>query len=126
MRTLEPETSDNRLNPLETALLKDIANFYQDVALSAQIARCRVALREYSGCGFFTTLAVPDSSPAIVRAKAALNGCDVEATGLSHGAGSILFIKNGRLDFLEVFAYDDGYPAMVLDFSLKPITASAS
>lgn len=126
MRIIVPEPSDSQPNPMEAALLRGIADFYQNTALSAQISQCQVTLREYSGCGFFTTLAVPPDSPAISGLASTLGGGDVEASDLSHGAGSILFIKGGRLDFLEVFAYVDGDPATVLDFVLKPITAEAS
>jgi hypothetical protein len=122
MRTVVPTLSDSRPNAMEAALLQDIARFYQNDALVEQISQCRVALREYSGCGVFSTLAVPGDSSFIVAEKGYLNGSDVEAPGLSHGAGSILFIKAGRLDFLEVFAYADGDPATVLDFTLKPAT----
>ena len=80
-----------------------------------------MALREYSGCGFFTTLTVPGHSPRISLQGKSLNGGDIEAPELSHGAGSILFIKNGRLDFLEVFAYVDGDPASLRDFTIKPM-----
>lgn len=106
---------------MEAALLQNIVGFYQNAALTVQVGRCWVVLREYSGCGFFTTLAVPDDSPAIVGMDSALGGSDVEAAELSHGAGSILFLKHGRLDFLEVFAFIDGDPATVLDYTLKPM-----
>ncbi|GAB3582201.1 hypothetical protein [Hymenobacter daeguensis] len=125
MRTIVPLAPHNQPNPLEAALLQGIAEFYRNDALAAQISQCRVTLREYSGCGFFTTLVVPDDSPGIDVGKPYLNGCDVEAAGLSHGAGSILFVRDGRLDFLEVFAYLDGDPAALHDFTLKPMTLDA-
>jgi hypothetical protein len=110
---------------MEAALLQGIAAFYPDDALAGQISQCRVTRREYSGCGFFTTLVVPSDSPCIVTKERYLNGGDVEAAGLSDGAGSILFIKDGLLDFLEVFAYADGDPAAVPDFAIKPMVPSA-
>ncbi|GAB3725646.1 hypothetical protein GCM10027594_07140 [Hymenobacter agri] len=122
MRQSVPEATDNLPNQLEAALLSGIAEHYQCPALAAQIATCRVALREYSGCGFFTTLIVPDYSPLINEAERTFTGSDVAAGELSHGAGSILFVQNGRIHFLEVFAYADGDPAAVTGFTLQPIS----
>lgn len=122
MRESVPGPADNLPNSMEAALLRSIAEFYQNPALAAQINQCRVTLREYSGCGFFTTLAVPADSPLIIADERNFGGSDVEASGLSHGAGSILFIRNGLLDFLEVFAYVDGDPAALSSFALLPMT----
>ncbi|WP_345057899.1 hypothetical protein [Hymenobacter glaciei] len=120
-----PGPTDTLPDAMEAALLRNIAEFYQNPALTAQISQCRVTLREYSGCGFFTTLTVPADSPIIISEEQFFGGSDVEAPELSHGAGSVLFIKNGRLDFLEVFAYADGDAAALSSFALLPITPSA-
>ena len=125
MRESVPGPADNLPNPMEAALLRGIAEFYQNPALAAQIDRCRVTLREYSGCGFFTTLAVPADSPLIVSEEQTLGGSDVEASELSHRAGSVLFLTNGLLDFLEVFAYVDGDPAALSSFAVLPMTSAA-
>ena len=117
-----PDPADNFPNPMEAALLRNIAEFYQNPALATQISQCRVALREFSGCGFFTTLTVPADSPVTISEERTFGGSDVEAPELSHGAGSVLFTKNGLLDFLEVFAYVDGDPANLSRFALLPMT----
>ena len=126
MRASVPEPADNLPTPMEAALLRNIAEFYQNPALTAQINQCRVTLREYSGCGFFTTLVVPVDCPLIVAEERFFGGSDVEAPELSHGAGSILFTKNGRLDFLEVFAYVDGDAGNLSNFALLPMAPPAS
>jgi hypothetical protein len=125
MRESVPEPTDNLPNPMEAALLRNIAEFYQNPALTAQISRCRVTLREYSGCGFFTTLTVPADSTLIISEERIFGGADVQAPELSHGAGSVLFTRNGLLHFLEVFAYVDGDPADLSSFALLPITPTA-
>lgn len=112
-------------NLLEAALLQGIVDYYQDPALTEQIRHCRVVQREYSGCGFFTTLVVSVDSPLIIEWKEGFRfraGNDIEAPELSDGAGSILFIREGRLYFLEVFAHVDGDPAGLSSFALLPIT----
>lgn len=125
MRESVPEPADNLPNALEAALLRNIAECYQNPALAAQIDRCRVTLREYSGCGFFTTLVVPADSPVIVSAAQTFDGNDIEAPELSGGAGSVLFIRDGRLHFLEVFAYADGDPTALNNLTLLPMDPAA-
>lgn len=121
MRCVHYSPADS-LNLMEAALLQRIADFYQNTALTEQINHCQVLTREYSGCGFFTTLVVPDDSPYItVGASGHFGGSDLDAPGLSHGAGSLLFVREGRLHFLEVFTYVDGDPAQASTFELKPI-----
>jgi hypothetical protein len=111
------------LTPLEAALLRDIAAGHQNPALTEQIERCQVVKREYSGCGFFATLAVPAGSPVveIEGMDGTLGGGDVEAPELTWGGGSILFMKDGCLDFLEVFAYDAGDPSQLSAFRILSI-----
>lgn len=112
---------DDSLNSMEASVLWEIVNFYQNPALAEQVQHCRVTRREYSGCGFFTTLTVPVGSRQIVAGKTrAYNGSDLDAPELSHGAGSVLFLREGIIDFLEVFAYVDGDPATVDAFTLQP------
>jgi hypothetical protein len=125
MRESVPEPADNLPNALEATLLRNIAECYQNPALAAQIGQCRVTLREYSGCGVFTTLEVPADSPLIVSAAPTFDGNDMEAPELSGGAGSVLFIRDGRLHFLEVFAYADGDPTDLDSLTLLPMNPAA-
>jgi hypothetical protein len=126
MRESVPEPTDSLPNPLEAALLRSIAEYYQHPALAAQISACRITLREYSGCGFFATLAVPTDISVIIADERVFSGNDIESPELPHGAGSVLFTQNGRLHFLEVFAYADGDPAALDSFTLQPIVPIAS
>jgi hypothetical protein len=75
-------------------------------SLRLQFARCRAVSREYTGVGFFTTLAVPASvSPAGVDGLA-LSDVHAELVGLEHGAGFVLWVEQGLLNQLEGFTYD--------------------
>jgi hypothetical protein len=80
-------------------------------ALRLQLAASSVASREMTGVGFFTNFEVP-SSVARIRNSARMVISDVHAEidGLSHGAGFLLFVTNGCLDFLEAFIYEDKWP----------------
>ena len=121
LKTVQYDPADS-LNLMEASLLRGITDFYQDPALAEQVQHCRVTQRAYSGCGFFTTLTVPVGSRQVVAGKArTYNGGDLDAPQLSHGAGSVLFLRAGIIDFLEVFAYADGDPATVDTFTLQPV-----
>jgi hypothetical protein len=109
------------LTSLEAALLRWVAAEHQLPALTAQIQNCRVSMREYSGAGFFTTLAVPGGCEPIVKPTIGpYDGPEIQAPELSHGAGSLLFVRHGLLYFLEVYANVDGDPAQVSAFELMP------
>jgi hypothetical protein len=45
---------------------------------------------------------------------------DVDGTvnGLAHGAGFVLFIRDGKLDILEGFTYDEPWPKDIGHFRL--------
>jgi hypothetical protein len=90
-------------------------------ALRRQLAGSRVRSREFTGVGFFTNLTVPpDATRAPVGAQRVTLG-DVAASmnGLAHGAGFVLFITDGMLDFLEGFTYDEPWPEIIGAFSLR-------
>jgi hypothetical protein len=109
------------LTALEAAILARIVARYQLPALTAQVQHCRVSQREYSGAGFFTTLEIPDSLDALPSdIKTPLDGCQVAAPGLLPGAGSLLFVREGRLDFLEVYTIEGDIVPEATEFVLQP------
>lgn len=99
----------DELSPLERDVLATILAPEHPVmnALRRQFDRCRVARRETTGVGFFTTLEIArDIEPARVR-PGRMDLGDITATidGLEHGAGFVLFVQDGVLDVLEGFSY---------------------
>jgi hypothetical protein len=81
-------------------------------ALRRQLEGGTVRSREFTGVGFFTKLC---PSPGAQRAPTPrdrfhLGGVYAEITGLCHGAGFVLFVTDGYLDFLEGFCYDEAWP----------------
>lgn len=90
-------------------------------ALRYQADRCRVAAREFTGVGFYTTLEVPsDAPPAAVRSGRMTLG-DVTATidGLKRGAGFVLWIEDGVLRELEGFSYDEPWPEEIRGYDVR-------
>jgi hypothetical protein len=87
--------------------------------LRNQFAQSTVAKREFSGVGFFTTFAVPESEPRLPNKDSFFFG-DVGANipQLECGAGFILRVSGGVLDFLEGFTYDESWPDHFDEFAL--------
>ena len=45
----------------------------------------------------------------------------IESPVLEYGASSVIFLEDGRLDTLEIFAYVGPFPEVIEDYSLKTI-----
>jgi hypothetical protein len=88
--------------------------------LREQRAAATIVSRELSGVGFFVDFQVPDSAP-LCGTKPDFTLTDVEATmaGLAHGAGFVLFVREGRITMLEGFCYDESWPDTLGDFQLR-------
>lgn len=86
--------------------------------LREQLAACQVSRREFTGAGFYTHLAV-DSSLGVEDLQLRFGDVVAEVNDMPHGAGFLLFIKNGRLSLLEGYGYDDPWPADVTSYTLK-------
>lgn len=90
-------------------------------ALRAQLRACKVTGREATGHGFFTNLSVDrgvEPVPgAVSRMRIADVGADIE--GLEHGAGFVLFVTDGFMDFLEGYSYGESWPKAIDGFSLR-------
>lgn len=116
-------SNDERLlNALERAVLEKLLDGNHPVlaALRAQLDSCEVSSRKFTGVGFFTNLK-PDRSvgPAPTpRPRIHITGIDARMSGLKHGAGFMLLVTDGYLDFLEGFSYDEPWPPMISEFSL--------
>ncbi len=113
----------DELSPLERDVLATILAPEHPVmnALRRQLERCRVASRETTGVGFFTTLAIaPDIEPAPVRpGRMSLGDVKGDVDGLEHGVGFVLFVENGVLDVLEGFSYVEPWTAIDARYELK-------
>jgi hypothetical protein len=72
-----------------------------EVSLREQLRRCELRSREFNGYGFFTNLAVPEDAPRCLTLDRTLHA---SAMVNNQSCGFILWLTDGRLDFLE------GYP----------------
>jgi len=77
------------------------------LALEAQLATATVRSRENTGAGFYTMLDVQRASMGPVGGERLRKGPEVKIDGFKHGMGFILWLKDGYLDCLEGYSYDD-------------------
>ena len=112
-----------QLTPFEQEAIATILRGDHPVfaALRKQLARCEVSEREFTGVGFFTTLAIPADVPSVPLDRRLALG-DVHATmnGVEHGVGLVLFVEDGRLALLEGFTYDGAWPDEIQNYRIDP------
>lgn len=116
-----------RLLPLELSVLTKLLEG-QDVLLDVlrlQVKNCSVVQRELTGCGFYTTFSIPDNLPRISNISATFGDVVADIVGLKNGAGFLLFIKDGALDMLEGYSFDEVWPDSTSEFKLSFINESS-
>ncbi len=104
---------------LEADVLQKLMEAHPDHAalIQAQLALATVTSRRKTPSGFFLNLAV---SPQVLfePANFELNDVYADIEGLEHGAGFVLFVRNGRLSFLEGHSHDEDWPGHVGDYDV--------
>ena len=97
-----------KLSPLERAVLVAIARQVADDAdaFDGQQANVQVLARENTGAGFYTTFAVGAGRP-LAGTSSPLGDVGATVTGLQHGMGFMLWLKNGWLHQLEGYTYGE-------------------
>jgi hypothetical protein len=112
--------------PLEQAALRGIceeADSGERASLEAQLSTARVHSRENTGEGFFTRFDVERAGIAPLGGPRLRNGPDAQITGLEHGMGFILWLKDGYADCLEGYDYEgntSGIDFERVDFKIFP------
>ena len=107
------------LNDLEQAVLdKLLAGDHPALStLREQARRAQLVGREYTGVGFFCDFQVPGDVP-VVSGDFHISDVVGELHGLAHGTGFVLFVRDGRLNMLEGFTYDEPWPQEIGQFTL--------
>lgn len=107
------------LNTLEQSVIDKLLSGDHPVlaALRMQAERARLVGREHTGVGFFCDFDVPSDVP-ILKGDFHIGDVKGDLQGLANGAGFVLFIRDGRLDALEGFTYDEPWPKKIGTFSL--------
>ncbi|MCL2726617.1 MAG: hypothetical protein FWD69_19530 [Polyangiaceae bacterium] len=87
--------------------------------LRAQAQMARLASREYTGAGFFLSFDVPPEAPALATKNFHFGDVTAAIDGLRYGAGFVVFVRNGRLDTLEGYSYEEPWPKEIRSFKLS-------
>lgn len=107
MNVRSPLTQLN-LNGLETDVLQLLIEAHPDQAelLRAQLGASTVTSRRWTGAGFFLNFRV-SATERFEPERFELNDVYAEIDGLEYGAGFVLFIRGGKIDFLEGHSVGD-------------------
>lgn len=88
--------------------------------LRAQAARARVVARKLSGVGFFTDFEIPADARTVSHPRDfEIGDVEAELEGLARVASFTVFIRKGRLDFLEAHTYGEPWPEHIGEFRLR-------
>jgi hypothetical protein len=81
-------------------------------ALRRQYAAATIKDRQFNGKGFFTDFEVPPGAARVTPAKFELGShLSLRLEGLQHGAGVVLFVRDGAITMLEGYTFDEPWPA---------------
>lgn len=111
-----------KLSPFEEQVINKLlaGDSHVLAILRKQFGVATVTDRQFSGAGFVLEFNVPTHSP-IISDDASFEITDVVAdiSGISNGAGFVLYIRNGKLASLEGFTFDEPWPDVISDFQLR-------
>ncbi len=103
------------MGKLEQAVLDWIAEQTGSAELAAQIAAATESKRDFMGTGLFLYLSVPDDLPALPPNVKPV--CPhISSPMLMDGAGVSLFLKGGRLHYLEIYSRGGFMPETLEDW----------
>ena len=107
------------LNSLERAVMEMLLAGNHPVLriLADQLSKASITSRELTGVGFFTRFSVPETAARVVNpASFLIDDVSADLDGLEHGAGFVLWGKEGVLACLEGFSYAEPWPQSVDGF----------
>ncbi len=109
------------LSELERAVLEKLLQGTHPflVRLNSQTEFCYVRRREMTGAGFYTYFEIRRAPLQIYDIDLRFGDVVAEIPGLKNGAGFLLYVKNGLLDMLEGYSYDETWPDMIPRYILK-------
>ena len=79
-------------------------------ALREQLSHARIAEVEMTRHGFYARFAVSPDAPLASPPNLTGGSATIGLSGIKHGAGCVLFVRDGRLTMLEGYTYDDPWP----------------
>ena len=104
-----PEFSEVELGAM-AMLLAGSTEGLKELRAQFQSATCKA--RSFTGSGFFTSFELARSAPRSPIRRSPVGDVYGELNGLKHGAGFLLFLTDGFIDYLECFSFED-WPEVV-------------
>ena len=105
------------MEQLDRQIIDWIAANATDEAVASQLRAASVRKRDYMRTGYFVYLDVPDDTPPI-EGKINVVCPDIASSELLDGAGTELFLRDGRLHYLEIYARGGFFPPDLTEFRL--------
>jgi hypothetical protein len=69
-----------------------------------------VRAREHTNVGAYIDFSVPETAPSLHAGPIIIGDVNLEVRGVSAGLATLLYVYEGRLQFLELATYDDSWP----------------
>jgi len=110
------------MNDFEQAVLNWIADHSGSAELAQQIAAATLKKRDFMGTGCFLYLDAPQNLPPIA-ADVRPECPHVHSPMLMDGAGCSLFLRDGRLHYLEIYARGGFMPDNLTEWEFAPESA---
>lgn len=110
-----------KLLPIERAVLEKVldGDYPMLLRLRRQLDVCIVVAREFTGVGFYTTLEVPQTEARTAGLDTKFGDVIGEISGVSNGVGFLVYVKDGVLDTLEGYTFDEQWPLAIASFRLR-------
>ncbi len=95
------------------------------IQLRKQYARARIQQVELTGAGFFVTFEIPADVARTTPPNLQGGDVHIRVEGVEHGAGCVLFVRDGVLSMLEGYTYGEEWPEHPLIVRLREATPLA-
>ena len=90
------------------------------ITLRSQASRARLESRELTDAGFYCKFDVPADMPRLPqKTNFHLGDVDASIDSLRHGAGFVIFVRDGAITTLEGYSIDEPWPNVVGEFALR-------
>jgi hypothetical protein len=90
--------------------------------LREQLKIATVSERKMTGVGFYANFSIPSTAPRVLeRSSFEFGDVVAQIEGVKHGAGFTLFVRDGFLNFLEGYTYDEPWPERIATYTVSYI-----
>ena len=91
--------------------------------LREQMKVATVSERKMTGVGFHADFSVPSAAPSVSeRSSFEFGDVAAQIEGVKHGAGFTLFVRDGFLNFLEGYTFDEPWPERIASYTVSYIS----